>query len=490
MVVYGILFSLVIVLIALQIGSRKKRKSEAAGFALAKAEMERTAEKSALRYKHLLECAGDAIFVLTAADGRLEEMNSKGSELFGYSREEMGKIAGRDLVQARDHGVYAALVRRVARHGEGDEACLGFKRKDGGYFLGEVSARLVDLGDEKVVLAIVRDITLKKEAEWELTRKSEELLRSHQLLEKNSCQLELSRERLRKNLELVERANLELERLGRMKNHIIGMISHEFKTPLTSILSGTEFLLTHYAATAPEEMRQLLGMVRAGGGRLNDIVSDLLKVARLDGDGSAAVRSTLQLNDILLVVHEQFEPVLRDRGMRVVMEGVEGLPFFQGNREYILDIFCHLLGNAIKFTPDGGEICIAARVADRAALAAKETQLCLFNEHFYEQMGCKCYMQVEVRDSGIGIAAGEQLQIFDTFYEVGDLRHHSSGRYKFQGKRAGLGLAIVKGMVEAHGGMVWVESPATEMEERPGSSFFLLLPLEEVSRQAAFPFMH
>jgi signal transduction histidine kinase len=91
---------------------------------------------------------------------------------------------------------------------------------------------------------------------------------------------------------------------------------------------------------------------------------------------------------------------------------------------------------------------------------------------------------VEVRDNGVGIAHEERLKIFETFYEIGDIRHHSSGKGKFQGKGAGLGLAIVKGMIEAHGGMVWVESPSD-----CGSSFFLLIPLEEGSCQPSFPFM-
>jgi signal transduction histidine kinase len=104
-------------------------------------------------------------------------------------------------------------------------------------------------------------------------------------------------------------------------------------------------------------------------------------------------------------------------------------------------------------------------------------------------MGNAGYLQVEVRDSGVGIAPDEQLHIFDTFYEIGDIRHHSSGKDKFQGKGAGLGLAIVKGMIEAHGGMAWVESPVSESSVRPGSAFFLLIPLEEGPSQTVFPFM-
>jgi signal transduction histidine kinase len=192
------------------------------------------------------------------------------------------------------------------------------------------------------------------------------------------------------------------------------------------------------------------------------------------------------LKDILDIVQKQLETVLQERRQWIKLQGVEATPLFPGDREYLVEIFTQLLENAVKFTPDGGEICIAAQIADRASLSEKEASLCRFNQSFYEQMGCKCYIQVEVRDSGIGIDPDEQLKIFDKFYEIGDIQHHSTGRHKFLGKGTGLGLAIVKGMVEAHGGMVWVESSATGS----GSSFFLLLPLGEDAEQVVFPFMH
>jgi hypothetical protein len=640
----------------LQILNRKNREHEAAAHLQEKSEMQRLTDKTSLRYKNLLECAGDAIFVINADTGKLEEMNSRGSELFGYSREEMVKLDGKDLIPPCDQPLYTTLVRRIVRYGAAGEECITFKREDGSRFLGEVSARLIDLGDEKVVQAIVRDVTLKKQEEqdirnrnrklailnsiiaranqslhlhqvldmalletmelfgaeggsihleegkglvqvaqknlpgpfvitagredpdpghscrmipkrqcitllqgtaagcsmagylrgsgWrsiagiplfagkrlvgvmhilshaereyapgdisflttlgnqlgigieharmfeELNKKSEELLRSHRLLEKNSFQLEVSRNRLAKNLDLVEQANRELERLDIMKNHFIGMVSHEFRTPLTSILSGTEFLLANHAATGDDDLQKLLKMIHKSGARLNEIVTNLLKVVKLETDTPTFAKATLLLKDILDLVNEQLEPVLHERRQRIILRGVEATPFFYGDREYLVEIFTQLLENAVKFTPDGGEICIAAQVADRTTLSEKETSICRFNQRFYEQMGCKCYMQVEVRDSGIGIDPDEQMKIFDKFYEVGDIRHHSTGRHKFLGKGTGLGLAIVKGMVEAHGGMVWVESPPTGIPAESGISFFLLLPLEEDASQVVFPFMH
>jgi len=510
-VFYGIFIVLqVFLIVLLQIRYKKYREYEKAAHLHEKTEMQRQADMTSLRYKNLLECAGDAIFVISADTGKLEEMNGRGSELFGYSREEMGRLEGKDLIPVSDQPLYTSLVRRIVRHGAAEEECITFKRKDGSRFLGEVSARLIDLCGEKVVQAIVRDVTLKKQEEQdirnknrklailnsiiarmfaELNLKSEELLRSHRLLEKNSFQLELSRNKLAENLALVENANLELERLGIMKNHFIGMVSHEFRTPLTSILSGTEFLLTNRGSAGDDDVQKLLEMIHKSGARLYEIVSNLLNVVKLEANTTSIARATLFLKDILDLLNEELRPVLQERRQQIILHGVETAPFLCGNREYLVEVFRQLLENAVKFTPDGGEICVTAQVADRASLAEKAAALCCFNHCFYEQMGCKCYMQVEVRDSGIGIDPVEQLKIFDKFYEIGDIRNHSSGKHKFLGKGTGLGLAIVKGMVEAHGGMVWVESQTTGMPEKLGSSFFLLLPLEEDAGQVEFPFM-
>jgi signal transduction histidine kinase len=232
-------------------------------------------------------------------------------------------------------------------------------------------------------------------------------------------------------------------------------------------------------------------MIHGSSGRLNEIITDLLKVVKLEANTSFAAKATISLKEVLDVVLEESQRILEERGHNLILpEGMDSLPVFCGDREYLEEIFRQLLANAIKFTPDGGEIYMSAQVADRSTIADKKALLCRFNQRFYEQMRWKCYLQVEVRDSGIGIDPDEQLKIFDKFYEIGDIRHHSTGKHKFQGKGTGMGLAIVKGMVEAQGGMVWVESPATKTLERPGSSFLILLPLEEDTGQSEFSFMH
>ncbi|GAB7024954.1 PAS domain-containing sensor histidine kinase [Geotalea toluenoxydans] len=614
-------------------------------------EMQREVDKTIRRYKSLLEGAGNAIFVFNADSGILEEVNRKGCELLGFSKEEMAAMRGKDLVLEDEQGKFTLMVYRVKRRGRAHSDGITFKKSDGSSFLGEIDARLIDLGDENLVHVIVRDVTYRHRAKLEiqqrnrelsilnnilagtqtsdlqtvlettiketleifsaeggtihlleddgksqvlaasinispelngklahnrlqcpsdcrmssvqrchvlnsleefpchialaaaeegwqcitaaplvaktdligimhiLTRaeqhyateelrflstmgsqigivieqsrlfselnwKNEELLRSHRLLEKSSNKLAVSQNRLRKNLTLVERANAELERFDRMKSHFIGMISHEFKTPLTSVLGGAEYLLNLDNRDLSVEQRRMLEMIYNGGHRLNEIVSDLLTVIKLETSASPVKKVSLQLSEIIETLQEQFKPLLNERKQTLSFRNQEALPYFNGDREYLEEVFNELLENAMKFTPDGGEIIIKGRVVDRQALAEKAELLIRFNPGFYEHQSGSCYLEVQVQDSGIGIRVDEQLKIFDKFYEVGDIRHHSSGKHKFQGKGTGLGLAIVKGMVEAHGGMVWVESSAGS-----GSSFFLLLPLEEIPGQPTLPFV-
>lgn len=612
-------------------------------------EMKREVDKTARRYKCLLEGAGNAIFVFNAVTSNLQEVNRKGSELFGYSKEEMLALTGKDLTPASERRRFSDLVSRVKRRGRGRVESLTFRGKGDEEFLGEVEARLIDLGDEKVVHVTVRDITYRSRVEkeikernrelfilnsiisrateslqmdkvlenilaetegaflaeagtihllhgsgtsmnlailhvpgqvaipgiesidcpagghhcchefpvkdqkgcqiassladdgWktlgiplfahqkpvgvlhlfskaprsrsqedsrflaalgsqigmvieharvfgELTWKTDELMRSYTLLEKNSHQLALSQRHLKMNLSIVERANKDLERLDRMKMHFLGIVSHEFKTPLTSILGGTQFLLASSAQWAPEEQR-LISIVHEGGTRLNDIISNLLKVAHLESRNFSLSKEPVNLETLLGDLNRQFTSALEERSQRLVVGGTISIPQFFADREYLEEVFSQLIENAIKFSSDGGEILVTASVYDRAELEARRDTLSVFNESFLDAAQAASYIQVEIRDSGVGVDEHDHLHIFDKFYGAGDIRHHSSGRTKFQGKGPGLGLSIVKGMIEAHGGMVWVESPRQDPASSPGSSFFILLPTEEAELQPALPFL-
>jgi signal transduction histidine kinase len=122
----------------------------------------------------------------------------------------------------------------------------------------------------------------------------------------------------------------------------------------------------------------------------------------------------------------------------------------------------HLIVNAIKYTPDGGEITISGSVVQ-------------------DDDGREA-VQVVVADTGIGIDQEHHALIFDKFYQTGEVMLHSSGVTKFKGGGPGLGLAIAKGAVMAHGGEIWVESEGYDEEKLPGSRFLVRLPLLEWRR--------
>ncbi|WP_224983617.1 sensor histidine kinase [Geomonas agri] len=589
--------------------------------------MQQEAAKSARRYKSLLEGAGNAIFIFNVETAVLEEENRLGRELFGFTKDELSTMVVRDLIAPCEHERLRSFLYQLVRNGEADWDEVQLKRKDGSSFLGEINARLIDLGDEQVAHCLLRDITEKHRTEreiwqrnrelsilnnmltsmnlgkdlktvqegtllqlmelfraesgtlhlstpdtssptlcaskhaspelvqvlgttlsnpdgfhdvcvvplgdagegWgsltsipvnsqerllgvihlihresyrytleelrfletvgkqmgniieqirlftELTWKSEELLRSHRLLEKSSHSLSVSETRLKQNLALVERAHVEQIRLDRMKNQFLGMVSHEFNTPLTSIISGVDHLLQQ-GWSSQEDACRVLEMVRDGGLRLKALVADLLKLIRLESRREGLETSAIHLRMLLENLLDQLQPLFEERGQVVTLRDLDHLPFFQGDCGYLERVFYELLLNAIRFSPEGGEIVVHGRVVQQEDLHQRAHTLMRFNPEFLRRCGERCYLEVEVRDCGIGIPLQEQQGIFEIFYEVGEIRHHSSGRR--QGKGAGLGLAIVKGMVEAHGGMVWVESCE-------GSSFFLVLPLEQELIQPA-----
>ena len=149
-----------------------------------------------------------------------------------------------------------------------------------------------------------------------------------------------------------------------------------------------------------------------------------------------------------------------ERQLSLEMENLEGLPLIAGDPALLLKVFQNLVSNAIKYTPDGGRITLrGGRVVDA-------------------RLG-EC-VEVQVQDTGIGIDPDHQELIFEKFYQTGTVALHSTGETKFMGGGTGLGLAIVRGIVNAHGGRIWVESPGHDQVSCPGSTFFVRrLPLAE-----------
>lgn len=286
-------------------------------------------------------------------------------------------------------------------------------------------------------------------------------------------ELQRSRQALKENLQQVKKANIELGRLNAAKNSFIGMASHELKTPITSILGGVQFLLNYSGLDLTPEQLTIFHSVYEGITQLKGLVDDLLSISRIEANGISLQKRPLDPLALANEVYETFALPLSERRIRVHIDGEPALvPLDDGFARLVIR---NLLENAIKFTPDDGEISITGAPVDKAAIVRSEKELRHFYPSFQKMVGnVQRLYRLDVVDNGIGIPVEERQRIFEKFYGVGDIAYHSSGKTGFMSKGSGLGLSIVKGIMDAHSGVVWV----TAGPDGKGSAFSLLFPME------------
>ncbi|MBE3573647.1 MAG: sensor histidine kinase KdpD [Moorella humiferrea] len=224
----------------------------------------------------------------------------------------------------------------------------------------------------------------------------------------------------------------------KLRTALFNSISHELRTPLASITAAVTGLLEGDEVYHPEARQALLQTIKEGARRLNRLVGNLLDMARLESGMLQLKQEWCDLEDIIGVALGQLRETLQDRPLEVSIS--PGLPLVKVDFTLIEQVLVNLLENAVKYSPPGSKIDIAVR------REGKE-------------------LQVAVADRGVGIPESDRERVFDKFYRLQSPRHVSG---------TGLGLSICKGIIEAHGGKIWVKA-------RPGggSVFYFSLPLAE-----------
>jgi signal transduction histidine kinase len=263
----------------------------------------------------------------------------------------------------------------------------------------------------------------------------------------------------RLNRELTS-ANFELARLDKAKSDFINIASHELRTPLTHVIGYNDILgeMIHSEDLDTAVGIQMIDSVRKSARRLEEIVETMFDVSKLDTRTLDLACTSVSLASIITVAIDNWARGIEERKLAMSVHGIASLPAVSADSKRMTQVFSHLIQNAIKSTPDGGKIDISGSVVE-------------------PENGTPVMVEVTVADSGIGIAAEDLERIFEKFYRVGDVLLHSTGETKFRGAGPGLGLTIARGIVEAHGGTLWVESPGYDEKTCPGSTFHVLLPL-------------
>jgi signal transduction histidine kinase len=249
----------------------------------------------------------------------------------------------------------------------------------------------------------------------------------------------------------------QLEKLDRTKSNFISVAAHELKTPLTLIDGYTSMMRDMLDKTGQSQFNDLLVGMNKGVRRLHEIIDDMIDVSVIDNNLLSLNFQQTTVTHILNLLREELIDVISERKQKLEIKKFSGSDtwifvdterFYQAIRNVVI--------NAIKYTPDKGKIIINGRTLPG-------------------------FIEVTVKDSGIGIAPENQNAIFEKFAQLGRPNLHSTGKTKFKGGGPGLGLPITRGIIEAHGGTIWVESEGYDEKKYPGSTFHILIPLRTES---------
>jgi len=254
----------------------------------------------------------------------------------------------------------------------------------------------------------------------------------------------------------LERVQKELEGLDRSKSDFIAVAAHELKTPLT-LIEGYAAMLREQITLNEEDDSSIILLQGIDNGirRLSEIIDDMIDVSMIDNKMLSLSFQPTWINRLLKTLEQELLEHIRERNQTLkIIEFPGADEMIYADTERIMQALRNILLNAIKFTPDGGKITVNGRLLSG-------------------------FIEIMISDTGIGIALEHQTRIFDKFVGLGDVSHHSSGKGKFKGGGPRLGLPITKGILEAHGGSIWVESDGFDEKKFPGSTFHILIPVKK-----------
>jgi len=241
--------------------------------------------------------------------------------------------------------------------------------------------------------------------------------------------------------DLAEALNLmcnKLQELDKMKADFFSSVSHELRTPLTTINLGIDLLHSGEEGTIPENQRELLDTVQNESKRMIEIVNSLLDLSKMEAGMMTYTFEQKDLTPLVDKTIQEMGPLVQSKKINLQVRLAEKLPSVKMDSERILQVLRNLIGNAMRFTPDEGQVTVSARSVDGG-------------------------LEVSVADTGPGIPAEDLTSIFEKFKQAGSKTSQIKG--------TGLGLAIAKQIITRHGGKIWAKSGPGS-----GSTFVFVLP--------------
>lgn len=384
---------------------------------LAEAEAGRTTAEMLLKdsekkYRTLFESSFDGI-IYTAEDGTIIDCNQAFAEMLDYKPEELIGKSVWDLTPEEWRSVDQEIIEnQLIPEGHSDRYDKEYRRKDGAHVPVNLRSWLVYDSEAKPVgtWARIEDISERKQYE----------------------------DFIRQTIIRLEQANESLREIDRMKTEFVGVVSHELRSPIAAVESGLVALKALGNEATDKQRSDLLGIVERGMMRLGNLVDDLLDITRIDSGQLKLETEAIDAVDLANRVIELYDTRFKEKGIELGLEHSDSVCRVNCDSRRLEQVITNLLDNALKFTDEGAVIIRIESTPSRL--------ICT------------------VTDSGAGIPLSQHHQVFEKFFTSGSP----------DGKQGvGLGLAISKGIVEAHGGRMWVES-----RRGSGATFGFELPAE------------
>jgi signal transduction histidine kinase len=262
------------------------------------------------------------------------------------------------------------------------------------------------------------------------------------------------------NKELIQTRD-RLEKLDAVKTDFITIASHELRTPLTQVRGYIDILdaMNESGTMNREQMTKMAGNLRKASDRMERLIGDMLDVSQLDTDAMDLRFGKTSVESMMKVAIEPLIEAVTQRKLSMTSRGLRTLPPVEADMQRMVQAFRNVVGNAVKYTPDGGQINIMGELQKNATTKQDE-------------------IKITIEDTGIGIDPRYHELIFEKFFRVGDPSLHSTGSTKFMGAGPGLGLTIARGVIQGHGGTITVYSEREDRQNFPGTTFVITLPLQ------------